>query len=276
MRSTTKRLAAALVGFGVVLSAGSAFAASCGGDNGDGFDAWVQNFQAEAVSKGISQRTASAALSGVSYDRRLIGYDRTQRPFKLSLEQFIAKRAPASLIGQARSRIQKNQAVFSRVEAKYGVPAPVIATIWGMETAFGAIQGSKNVFNGLATLAYDCRRSDMFQGELIAAMTLVDRGDLAMGEMRGAEHGELGQAQFLPSSYLKYATDGDGDGRRDLVRSGPDVIASIGTYLAGYGWSRGGGWEPGSSNFRVFNEWNRSSAYQQAIALLATKIDGGQ
>lgn len=275
MRSTTKRLAAALVGFGVVLSAGSAAAAPCGGNNGEGFDAWVQNFQAEAVSKGISQRTASAALAGVSYDRRLIGYDRTQRPFKLSLEQFIAKRAPASLISQARSRIQKNKALFDRVEAKYGVPAPIIATIWGMETAFGAIQGNKNVFNGLATLAYDCRRSDMFQGELMAAMTLVDRGDLTMSEMRGAEHGEIGQAQFLPSSYLKYAVDGDGDGRADMVRSSADTIASIGNYLKAHGWRAGGGWEEGSANFSVLSSWNKATVYQKAIAYAATRIAEG-
>lgn len=275
MPSITSRFAAAVLGLGFALSAGAASAASCGGNNGEGFEAWVQDFQAEAVSRGISQRTASAALSGVSYDRRLIAYDRTQRPFKLTLEQFIAKRAPASLISQARSRIQRNKALFDRVEAQYGVPAPIIATIWGMETAFGAIQGSKNVFNGLATLAYDCRRTEMFQRELIAAMQLVDRGDLTMAEMRGAEHGEIGQAQFLPSSYLQYAVDGDGDGRRDMVRSSADTIASIGNYLRAKGWRAGGGWEEGSANFSVLSEWNKASVYQRAIAYAATQIDQG-
>lgn len=275
MRITTKLLSAGLISLGAALSVGTASAAQCGGNDGAGFDAWVQNFQAEAVSRGISPRVASAALAGVAYDRRLIAYDRTQRPFKLTLEQFIAKRAPASLISQARSRIQKNKALFDRVEARYGVPAPIIATIWGMETAFGAIQGSKNVFNGLATLAYDCRRTEMFQGELIAAMTLVDRGDLTMAEMRGAEHGEIGQAQFLPSSYLKYAVDGDGDGRADMVRSSADTIASIGNYLKQKGWRAGGSWEEGSANFAVLSEWNKASVYQKAIAYAATRIDGG-
>ncbi|MGA0530902.1 lytic murein transglycosylase [Hansschlegelia sp. KR7-227] len=275
MRPTLKSLAAAAAGAAAtILLVGAAEAASCG-NTAEGFDAWVQEFQQEAVSKGISQRTASAALANVSYDRSLIAYDRTQRPFKLSFEQFVAKRAPASLISQARSRIQKNRALFDRVEAKYGVPAPIIATIWGMETAFGAIQGRKNVFNGLATLAFDCRRTDMFQGELIAAMTLVDRGDLTMGEMRGAEHGEIGQAQFLPSSYLKYAVDGDGDGRADMVRSSADTIASIGNYLRAHGWRAGGGWEEGSANYAVLSEWNRASVYQRAIAYAATKIEQG-
>ncbi|MFD1701468.1 lytic transglycosylase domain-containing protein [Methylopila henanensis] len=275
MTSTPKRFVAALFGLGVALSASAASAAPCGGNNGEGFDAWVQNFQAEAISRGISPRVASAALSGVSYDRRLIAYDRTQRPFKLTFEQFVAKRAPASLISQARSRIQRNKALFDRVEAKYGVPAPIIATIWGMETAFGAIQGNKNVFNGLATLAYDCRRTEMFQGELIAAMQLVDRGDLTMSEMRGAEHGEIGQAQFLPSSYLKYAVDGDGDGRADMVRSSADTIASIANYLRAKGWRAGGGWEEGSANFGVLAEWNKARVYQRAIAYAATQIDQG-
>ncbi|GLK75841.1 lytic transglycosylase [Methylopila jiangsuensis] len=274
MRSTHKRLVGALVGLGMVLGGGAASAAPCG-DGPSGFNAWVQDFEREAVSRGISPRVAQAALSGVSYDSRLIAYDRTQKPFKLSFEQFVAKRAPASLISQARSRIQRNKALFDRIEAQYGVPAPILATIWGMETAFGAIQGKKNVYNGLATLAYDCRRTEMFQRELIAAMQLVDRGDLTMGEMRGAEHGEIGQAQFLPSNYLKYAVDGDGDGRRDMVRSSADTLASIANYLRAKGWRAGGGWEEGSANFAVLAEWNKARVYQRAIAYAATQIDQG-
>jgi lytic murein transglycosylase len=270
----TQFIAAAIVGLGATFAAGSALAATCG-NNGEGFDSWVAEFRQEAISKGISPRVAEAALSGVSYDRRLIGYDRSQKPFKMSFEQFVAKRAPASLISQGRTRLQRNAALISRVEAKYGVPGPIIVTIWGMETAFGAIQGNKNVFNGLATLAYDCRRTDMFQAELLGAMQLVDRGDLTMGEMRGAEHGEIGQAQFLPTSYLKYAVDGDGDGRRDMVRSSADTIASIANYLRAHGWTPGAGWEEGSANFAVLAEWNKASVYQRAIAYAATKMAEG-
>ncbi|RXF75101.1 lytic murein transglycosylase [Hansschlegelia zhihuaiae] len=269
MRPISLSLAATVVGLGALWS-GAASAASCGND-GAGFSAWVPEFQAEAQSRGISARVAQAALSGVAYDRGLIAYDRTQRPFKLSLEQFIAKRAPASLITQAKSRWAKNRAVFDRVEQRYGVEAPVILAIWGMETAFGAIQGKKNVFNGLATLAYDCRRTEMFQGELLAAMQLVDRGDLTMAEMRGAEHGEIGQAQFLPTSYIKYAVDGDGDGRSDMVRSSADTIASIANYLRSNGWQRGGGFD----QYGPLAEWNRASVYQKAIAYAANKIAEG-
>lgn len=267
MRSFSKHLAATAFGLGALLTAGSASAASCG-NNGEGFAAWVQDFQATAQSRGVSARTAQAALSGVSYDRSLIAYDRTQRPFKLSLEQFIAKRAPASLISQAKKRWASNRALFDRVEQKYGVEAPVILAIWGMETAFGAIQGKKNVFNGLATLAYDCRRTEMFQAELLGAMQLVDRGDLTMSEMRGAEHGEIGQAQFLPTSYLKFAVDGDGDGRRDMVRSSADTVASIANYLRAHGWQRGGGFD----QYGPLSEWNKASVYQKAIAYAANKI----
>ena len=275
MRPTLKIFAAALMGLGACLSIAPASAAPTCGDNGEGFDAWVQDFQAQAVSKGISQRVASAALSNVSYDRRLIAYDRTQKPFKMSFEQFIAKRAPASLIKAGQARMQRHAALLARIESQYGVPGPVILAIWGMETAFGGFQGNKSVFNGLATLAYDCRRTDMFQRELLAAMQLVDRGDLTMAEMRGADHGEIGQAQFLPSSYIKYAVDGDGDGRRDLVRSQADVMASVANYLKAYGWRAGAGWEEGSANFSVLSEWNRAPVYQRAIAYAATRIAEG-
>lgn len=267
MRPISTLFAAAAVGFGALFAAGSAHAAQCGND-GSGFEAWVQEFKSEAQARGVSARVADAALSGVAYDRSLIAYDRTQRPFKLSLEQFIAKRAPASLISQAKSRWAKNRALFDRVEAKYGVEAPVILAIWGMETAFGAIQGKKNVFNGLATLAYDCRRTEKFQGELIAAMQLVDNGQLSMGEMRGAEHGEIGQGQFLPTSYQKFGADGDGDGRVDMVRSSADTVASIANYLRQHGWSRGGGFD----QYGALAGWNASSVYQKAIAYAANKI----
>lgn len=267
MRRLSKLLAAATLGLGAVAASTAAQAAQCS-NTGEGFSSWVESFKSQAQASGISARTAEAALTGVAYDRGLIAYDRTQRPFKLSLEQFIAKRAPASLISQAKSRWAKNRALFDRVEQKYGVEAPVILAIWGMETAFGAIQGRKNVFNGLATLAYDCRRTEMFQDELISAMKLVERGDLSMGEMRGAEHGEIGQAQFLPSSYIKFAVDGDGDGRRDMVRSQADTVASIANYLRAHGWQRGGGFD----QYGPLSEWNRASVYQKAIAYAANKI----
>lgn len=274
MRRISKFLAAALFGASAFWSAG-AQAAPCGND-GSGFDAWIADFRQQAQSSGVSGRTIEAALGNAAYDRSTISRDRAIRKAFGGGANSLLSRASNARAAAGRARMQRFSAVIQRTEARTGVPGAVIVAIWGLETDFGAVQGSKPIFNGLASLAYDCRRSEMFTRELLAALKILDRGDLTLSEMKGAGHGELGQAQFLPSSYLKYATDGDGDGRRDLVRSGADVIASIGTYLAGYGWSRGGGWEPGSSNFRVFNEWNRSTAYQHAIAALATKIDGGQ
>ena len=126
------------------------------------------------------------------------------------------------------------------------------------------------------TLAHDCRRTERFQNELISALKILDRGDLTLSEMRGAWAGELGQTQFLPSSYLKYAVDFDGNGKRDLIRSVPDVLASTANYLRGYGWQRGGSWQEGSANFNVLKEWNKSSVYQKTISYFATQLASGE
>src|SRR4029077_17383887 len=131
-----------------------------------------------------------------------------------------------------------------RIEQKFGVPGSVIVAIWGLETDFGANLGKFSTFRSLAPLVYDCRRSALFQAELLAALRIVERGDLAPAEMRGAWAGEIGQTQFMPSSYIKFAVDFDGDGRRDLIRSAPDALASTANYLKSYGWKSGEGWEP--------------------------------
>jgi membrane-bound lytic murein transglycosylase B len=144
-----------------------------------------------------------------------------------------------------------------------------------METDFGAVVGKKPIINGLASLASDCRRPELFQGELIAALKLIDNGVLSVAQLRGAGHGEIGQTQFLPSSYLKYAVDGNGDGRKDLINSQEDVLASTANYLKGYGWQRGGAWQPGTANFGVLAGWNKSANYQRAIALFADKVAAG-
>ena len=125
----------------------------------------------------------------------------------------------------------------------------------------------------LATRAYDCRRSDKFRAELLDALRIVQRGDLNPATMRGAWAGEIGQTQFMPSSYIKYAVDFDGSGRRDLLHSVPDVLASTAKYLQAYGWQRGQGWEPGEPNFAVIQQWNASAVYSKTIAALATRID---
>ncbi len=144
--------------------------------------------------------------------------------------------------------------------------------IWGLETDFGVNIGKFPTFRSLATLAYDCRRSEMFRAELMDALRIVARGDLAPQEMRGAWAGEIGQTQFMPSSYIKFAVDFDDNGRRDLLHSPPDVLASTANFLARYGWQRGKDWEPGSPNFAVIQQWNKSEVYAKTIAYFATQL----
>ena len=137
----------------------------------------------------------------------------------------------------------------------------MIVAIWGLETDFGANSGKFPTIRALASLAYDCRRPDKFRSELLAAMRIVERGDMAPADMHGAWAGEIGQTQFLPSSYLKYAVDYDGNGRRDLIHSVPDVLASTANYLKGYGWKAGQPWGEGTENFQVLLQWNASQIY---------------
>jgi lytic murein transglycosylase len=266
----TGRMAAAIV-IGIVLSSGAAHAAKCG-SNAAGFSAWLQAFKAEAQARGISSRTVHSALDRVSYDPRVIRLDRNQHSFKLSLEQFMARRAPPSYIKRARGIMHSNARLLSQIEKQYGVQPEVLVAIWGMETGFGANSGHMETIRSLATLAYDCRRTEFFTKELYAALQIVQRGDMSPDQMRGAWAGELGQTQFLASKYLEFAVDFDGDGRRDLIHSRADVLASTANFLRGHGWRRGAGYEPGQPNYAVFAFWNRAKVYQQALSLFASKI----
>jgi membrane-bound lytic murein transglycosylase B len=156
------------------------------------------------------------------------------------------------------------------------VPAPVLIAIWGLETNYGAdTSGRFSIMRSVATLAYDCRRSAFFTAHLIDALRIVERGDMTPAELRGGWAGEIGQMQFLPTAYVKYAVDFDGDGKRDLVNSVPDLLASTASYLKAHGWQRGQPWEPGTANYAVIKEWNRAEVYQRTIAVMASKLRGG-
>ncbi len=144
--------------------------------------------------------------------------------------------------------------------------------ICGLETDFVDNIGKFPTLRSLATLAYDSRRSEMFLAELMDALRIVERGDIAPADLRGAWAGEIGQTQFMPSNYIKYAVDFDGNGRRDLLHSAPDVLASTANFLAGYGWQRGKDWSPGSPNFSVLQQWNKSDVYAKTIASFATQL----
>ena len=246
-----------------------AVAASCGGS----FAAFLAEFSREAAAQKVSPR-ALAALDGVAPDPRVIALDRRQGVFRQSFEQFALPRINARM-AKAQRLMAQHAALLARIEQRFGVPGAVIVAIWGLETDFGTGSGTRPAIPALATLAHDCRRTGMFQGELLAALRIIERGDMSAGEMRGAWAGEFGQTQFLPSSYLKFAVDFDGNGRRDLIRSVPDVLASTANYLKGYGWQRGQPWTEGTQNFAVLKEWNKAAVYQKTIALFATRLAEG-
>lgn len=253
------------------LSTTPALAATCG--NGpNGFEAWKQDFIANSKRYGLKQRTVNSALQNVKYNAKVIRLDRNQKSFKLSFQQFYAKRVNNAMIRRGQKLGKTYARLFNRIEKKYGVPAPVILAIWGLETNYGGYLGNMPVLQSLATLAYDCRRSKFFTNELVNALKIVQRRDMTPGEMRGAWAGEIGQTQFLASSYMKYAVDYDRDGRRDLIRSVPDVLASTANYLQKKGWRRGQPWGPGTANYRVIREWNKASVYVQTISVMADKI----
>jgi len=249
--------------------------ADCGNDAA-GFNAWLTRFKARAAAQGISPAAISSALAGVSYDPTVVRLDRSQRSFKLSFEEFYARRVGSALIRRGQALMRTHQATLDRIEERFGVPAPILIAIWGLETNYGADSSGKySVVRSLATLAYDCRRSDFFTAHLLDALRIVQRGDLTPAQMRGGWAGELGHTQFLPSGYYKYAVDFDGDGRRDLERSVPDMLASTANFLKGHGWRAGQGWEPGTANYAVIKDWNKAEVYQRTIAVMASKLREG-
>lgn len=265
------RLLSVLV-FVLGASAGAFAAANC--KDPSGFPAWLEDVKKEAIAQGIPANVVNESLDGVFYDRSVIGHDRGQGVFRQSFEQFSGRMVPPRL-AKARALMKRYAPVFARIEQTYGVSAPVLVAIWGLETDFGAVTGNFPTIRAIATLAYDCRRSDMFRAELFDAMRLVARGDGSPSSMHGAWAGELGQTQFMPSSYLKYAVDFDGSGRRDLIHDVPDVLASTANFLKSHGWQRGAGWAPGEPNFAAIQEWNKSSVYSKTIALFATRLAEG-
>jgi len=246
----------------------AASAASCNTGN---FDSWLGDFKSDAAAKGISQATLASALNGLTLDKSVLARDHSQAVFNQSFEQFSGRMVPPRLT-RGSNMMKQYGSVLGRIEETYGVPGEVLVAIWGLETDFGVNTGKFPTIRSLATLAYDCRRSDMFKAELMDALRIVERGDLPPQEMRGAWAGEIGQTQFMPSSYIKFAVDFDGNGKRDLLHNVPDVLASTANYLKSYGWKKGKGWEPGSENFAVIQQWNKSEVYAKTIGYFATQL----
>jgi lytic murein transglycosylase len=259
------RMTALAVGMAAALSA-PAWGASCGRTS-DGFEAWLSSFKQEAASAGISRSVIESALANVSYDDNVISHDRGQRAFGQSFAVFSSRHITAYGIKKGKGLLRRYAEPLDTIERRYGVPGAVLVAIWGLETGYGAVTGKFETLTALATLAYDCRRTEKFHEEFIDALKIVQRGDLSPGEMRGAWAGEIGQTQFMPSSYLKY-------GQGDLINNPVDALTSTANYLKAHGWRHGAGWDEGQPNFPVLLEWNAASVYSKTIAAFADKLAG--
>jgi lytic murein transglycosylase len=232
--------AAAALLLASLLAANAAHAAPC--RTSGSYDAWLTAFEREAAAQGISQRAIAEAAPYLTYDQHVVNIDRGQRVFTQTFLQFSDRMAAAYRIQRGAALIKTYAAVFARINRQYGVPAPVIVAFWGLESDFGANMGKYLALSSIASLAYDCRRSDKFRAQLFDALRLIERGDLRPEEMIGSWAGELGQTQMMPSEYFRYGVDYDGRGRRDLIHDVPDVLASTANYLVGLGWKRGEPW----------------------------------
>ena len=245
--------------------AGEASAAQCG-SMAAGFETWKKQFADEARGRSVTASTV-AALMATNYATATIAADSGQKSFRLSLDQFLAKRGGSAIVSRGRALKQSNAALFASIQQRYGVPPGPLLAIWGMETAFGSQRGNQHTLSAVATLAYDCRRSAFFTDQLNATLTLIDRGILT-ASTRGSMHGEIGQTQFLPKSILNYGTGGNLD-------TAANALTSTANFLKSHGWRAGAGYQPGESNFGAIQAWNAASVYQRAIALIGRQIDEG-
>ena len=248
-------------------------AATCGGD----FNSFLSAMSREAAAAGISRSVIDSAFAGLTPDGAVLAFDRRQRgTFRKSFEEYAATRVIPARIKRAKQLMQRHAALLARIERQFGVPATLLMAIWTLESDNGTgDMGKLPVIRTLVTLAHDCRRTELFQREVLAALQIVQRGDLSLRDLIGAYAGELGQTQFLPSSYIKYGIDYDGDGRVDLRRSVPDALASTANLLKTNGWTAGAPFGEATANFEVMREWNRSVVYRKTMVLFAERLAGG-
>ena len=229
-------LAAAIMGL-----AGEAEAATACQNTGS-FAKWLAAFEKEAEGAGVTGDTLAAAKPYLVFDPGIVARDRKQSVFSQTFLEFAGRMVEQYRVGAGAKRLKQHGETLAKAEKKFGVPGPVIVALWGLESDFGQSQGNLSSLKSLATLAYDCRRSDLFRKQLLDALKIVQRGDLAPADMVGSWAGELGQTQFLAEHYFNYGVDFDGDGHSNLIKSAPDVIASTGNLLSNLGWKRGEPW----------------------------------
>jgi len=249
----------------------SAFAGPECGDTAAGFSEWLPDMEREAMAATVAPNIVQETLGNASYDPDVIAHDRRQGSFHGDVATFAAKRVTSYRVKKGKQMMLAYAEALDAIEAKYGVPAPVLVAIWGLESEFGAGSGTYSTFNALATLAYDCRRSDQFHEELIAAMKLVQRGAIDPN-VHGAWAGEIGQTQFMPSVYLRYAVAYNGARNADLIGTPADALASTANFLKANGWKRGPGWHQGEANYDALLQWNEAPVYAGTIALFADRL----
>lgn len=231
-------MATAVLGFGLALPALAG--PEC--QNGQDFPRWLEGVKAEAVAAGISPQIAQSALAGVAFDPGIVRRDRGQGVFQQTFLQFSDRMVSANRLSRGAAMLKTHAALLQRIEQRFGVPAPVLVAFWGLETDFGSNMGKFPILTSLATLAYDCRRPDFFRPELIDALRVLQKGDLTVAEMVGDWAGEAGHMMMTPTDYDRSAVDFDGDGRRNVIASVPDALASGASLLVHFGWKRGEPW----------------------------------
>jgi membrane-bound lytic murein transglycosylase B len=229
------------------------------------FDEWLADLRTEARSKGFSDGLIEETLTGLAPLERVIQSDRSQAELNPGFSRYSNARITRSMITRGKALLAEHNVLLRRTEREFGIPSRVLVAFWGMESRFGRIQGSTPVFQALATLAWEPRRATYFRNELFNAMTMVQRGHIEAGTMTGSWAGAMGQTQFMPSSYLAYAVDFDGDQRRDIWKSTPDTLASMANYLKGFGWKSDETWG---------REVKINADAARAIATIPKRTDG--
>jgi membrane-bound lytic murein transglycosylase B len=206
------------------------------------FEEWIAALRAEAVGHGIRPEILDAALIGLEPVEQILERDRSQAEFTLDLNAYLKRRLTRNAVRTAQTMYSKHRALLQKIGGQFGVSPRIIVAVWGLESNFGRFSGVRPTIPALATLAYDPRRSAFFRNELFSALEILNRGDIELENLKGSWAGALGQPQFMPSTYLQYAQDFDGDGRRDIWASDGDVFASVAYYLKEHGWTDRAAW----------------------------------
>ena len=302
------RRAFSLMALGTLLSAcsSSLFGGSPSGSTppgaiaNAGWDAWVEDFRTRAEAKGISRQTLNAAFANAGYTPDVIVQDRNQTEFNRTLEEYLAIAASDERVAKGRANYARYRNVLEQIEAAYGVDGTVVVAVWGLESMYGERRGDVPVVSALSTLAYEGRRGSFFESQLLGALKILQNGDISPQRMTGSWAGAMGHTQFIPTSYLGYAVDFNGDGRRDIWSDDPtDALASTAAYLKRAGWQKGEPWggeagSPGASvaggrriqphdggpvfvvgpNFDVIKRYNNSTSYAIGVGHMADRIAG--